>query len=85
MEKLSLSLKGFWREPLWFKTLILATLILSIVFSSGWMSNFPYSEPISKLSAAVFFGIYAYRFRMNRKVSGAFIVLSLLCIGIVIF
>ncbi|MCF6139546.1 hypothetical protein [Pseudalkalibacillus berkeleyi] len=85
MKKISLFLNGFWREPLWFKSLILVSLILSIVFSSFLMSDLQYSEPIAKLSAALFFGIFAYKFRMNRKVSGAFILLSVLCIGIVVF
>lgn len=77
-------LKGFfiqfWRDPLWFKALILSTLLLSIVFSSSAFSEQGYYQSISKLAIAIFFVSYGVKLRGNRKVSIAFFFLALISI-----
>lgn len=77
-------LKGFyiqfWREPLWFKALILTTLLLSIVFSSSAFSEQGNYQSISKIAIAIFFVSYGVKLRGNRKVSIAFFFLALISI-----
>ncbi|PQP83552.1 hypothetical protein C0Q44_02275 [Paenibacillus sp. PCH8] len=77
-------LKGFYtqflREPLWFKALILTTLLLSIVFSSSTFSEQGNYRSISKLAIAIFFVAYGVKLRGNRKVSIVFIFLALISI-----
>lgn len=78
-------LKGFYiqflREPLWFKALILTTLLLSIVFSSSAFSEQGNYQSISKSAIAIFFVAYGVKLRRgNRKVSIAFFFLALISI-----
>jgi hypothetical protein len=57
--------KQFLKEPLWFKVLIITTLLASIVFSGSYFSNNPFYESVSKLAAAIFFISYGIKFRKN--------------------
>lgn len=70
--------KQFLKEPLWFKVLVLTTLVISIVFSGSVFSSSVQS--IAKFAAAVFFCTYAIKFRRIVKVSVAFYVLAGLCL-----
>lgn len=78
MQRFKFMYKQFLKEPLWFKVLVLTTLVISIVFSSSGFSN--NYQSVSKLAAAVFFCIYAIKLRSNIKVSGAFYVIAGLCL-----
>ncbi|WP_204787629.1 hypothetical protein [Paenibacillus oryzisoli] len=70
--------KQFLKEPLWFKILVLTTLIVSIIFSS---SGFPTNvQSLGKLAAAIFFCTYAIKMRRIVKVSVAFYVLAGMCL-----
>lgn len=77
-------LKGFYiqflREPLWFKALILTTLLLSIVFSSSAFSEQGYYQSIAKLAIAIFFVAYGVKLRGNRKIAVAFFFLAMISI-----
>lgn len=77
-------LKGFYiqflRERLWFKALILSTLLLSIVFSSSAFSERGYYQSISKLAIAIFFVAYGVKLRSNRKIAIVFFFLALISI-----
>jgi hypothetical protein len=57
--------KQFLKEPLWFKVLIITSLVVSIVFSNSYFSHNPIYESASKLAAAVFFIVYGIKFRKN--------------------
>lgn len=77
-------LKGFYiqflREPLWFKALILTTLLLSIVFSSSAFSEQGYYQSSAKLAIAIFFVAYGVKLRGNRKIAAAFFFLAMISI-----
>jgi hypothetical protein len=70
----------FLREPLWFKILIFTTLLISIIFSSSYFSDYAYYQSCSKLAAAIFFGAYGIKMRRNLQVSVIFFAVAALCI-----
>lgn len=72
--------KQFLREPLWFKLLILTTLLISIIFSSSPFSSSGYYQGSAKLAAAIFFVTYGIKMRRNTRISAIFFVLAVLCI-----
>lgn len=71
--------KLFQIEPLGFKAFIIILLLTTIVFSSSAFSGNSIYEGISKLAAGIFFSVYGYKMKMNRKVSIIFYVLAGLC------
>lgn len=71
--------KLFQLEPLWFKVLILITLLTTVIFSSSAFSGNSRYEGISKSAVGMFFFVYGYKMKMNRKVSIIFYVLAGLC------
>lgn len=73
-------LQSFWREPMWFRILIPGLLIASIVLSSSAAADLAYADSLSKLAAAVFFGVFAFKLRYNRKIAAIFALLTLLCL-----
>lgn len=79
--------KLFQLEPLWFKVLILLTLLTTVIFSSSAFSGNSRYEGISKFVAALFFAVYGYKSKMNWKVSIIFYVLAGLCfvLGVLAF
>ncbi|MFC5530764.1 hypothetical protein [Cohnella yongneupensis] len=72
MQRLKFMGKLFLREPLWFKILAPAALLISIVFSSSLFSEYAYSQSVGKLATAVFFCIFGIKMRYNRRVSYVF-------------
>ncbi|WP_409305118.1 hypothetical protein [Peribacillus sp. SCS-155] len=80
MKRLKFTVKQFLKEPLWFKILIIATLLVSVVFSSSYFSEHAYFEAVSKLAAAVFFCTYGIKFRRNVKTSVTFFAVGLAAI-----
>lgn len=80
MEKIKCMVKQFLSEPLWFKVLIISTLVSSILFSSSLFANRPIFESIAKFTAAIFFCTYAIKLRRKQMVSMVFFVLTALCI-----
>lgn len=68
--------KLFQIEPLWFKAFIILILLTTIVFSSSAFSGNSIYEGISKLAAGIFFSIFGFKMKMNRKVSIIFYVLA---------
>ena len=79
--------KLFQLEPLWFKAFILITLLTTIIFSSSAFSGNSLYEGISKLAAALFFAVYGYKLKVNRKVSKILYGLAGLCfmLGVLAF
>ncbi|SFE66913.1 hypothetical protein SAMN05428981_107156 [Bacillus sp. OV194] len=65
MRQMKFMLKQFLKEPMWFKLLIIAALLISIIFSSSYFSHLAYDESISKLAAAIFLGAYGIKFRRS--------------------
>lgn len=72
--------KQFMREPLWFKILIAAALLISIIFSSAFFSYNPYYEVFSKLAAAIFFCTFGIKFRRSRQTAVIFFAVTAICI-----
>ncbi|TYP79045.1 hypothetical protein [Paenibacillus methanolicus] len=79
MQRIRFFLKQFWREPWWFKLLIIASLGGSILFSSSAFEN-GYYDAIAKAAAAVFFGAYAFKLRRTFYVSAAMTAAAVLCL-----
>jgi len=75
MFRLSMMYKQFVREPLWFKFVIISSLLISILFSSSFFSEQGYYQSIAKWAAAIFFLTYGIKFRRNTKVAVVFFVL----------
>lgn len=80
MEQIKFMIRHFLKEPLWFKILIIVSLVISIVFSSTLFSTQPYFQSSSKLAAAFFFSAYGINMRKNVKISGLFFILAGLCL-----
>lgn len=80
MMRIKFMLKQFLKEPFWFKLLIIITLGSSILFSSSFFSENPNFQGLSKLSAAIFFAAYGFKFRYNRLTLGIFTTATALCI-----
>ncbi|MFC4101392.1 hypothetical protein [Paenibacillus xanthanilyticus] len=79
MQGIRFFVKQFWREPWWFKLLIIASFGVSIVFSSSAFES-GYYDAIAKCAAAVFFGAYALKFRRTFYVSAAMTAAAVLCL-----
>ena len=69
MQRIKFMWKQFLRQPAWFKLVISITFLASIIFSSSYFSGNDYYESISKLAAAIFFGVCGYKTRRNRQTS----------------
>lgn len=80
MQRFVETLRLFMKEPLWFRILILITLLLSIVFSGSYFADQPVYQGLSKLAAAVFFCSLGIKLRRNRPVAIVFIGLAIACI-----
>lgn len=80
MQRVKFMCKQFLKEPLWFKILISATLLLSIILSSSFFSNNVYFQSSSKLAAAIFFCAYGMRYRKNLVTSVILFTAAVLCI-----
>ncbi|MCA0988419.1 hypothetical protein [Guptibacillus algicola] len=67
MGRIRWMVKHFMREPLWFKVLIIVTLLTAIILSN---STFGASlQSLAKLAAAIFFISYGVKLRHSRLVS----------------
>ncbi|TXK80935.1 hypothetical protein [Paenibacillus sp. N3.4] len=80
MQRIRFMYKQFLREPLWFKALVIITLLISFIFSSSSFTEQPYYQSISKLAAAIFFLAYGMKFRRNRMMFVLFCIGALLCL-----
>ncbi|CEG27090.1 hypothetical protein BN1002_01946 [Bacillus sp. B-jedd] len=80
MLRINFFVKQFLKEPLWFKLLISITLLVSIIFSSGFFENNTYYQSLSKLAAAIFFCTYGIKFWRYRFTSIIFLSASSICI-----
>ena len=80
MYRIKFMIKQFLKEPLWFKTLISITLLISIIFSSSFFSYNAYYESCSKLAAAIFFCVYGFKLRRNLVTSVILFTLAVICI-----
>ncbi|WP_054955562.1 hypothetical protein [Paenibacillus dakarensis] len=78
MERIKLFWRLFLSEPLWFKILIVLTLLIAVVFSSSSFNG--YYQSLAKLAAALFFGIYSVKFRSNKPIFVMFMVLAIVCL-----
>jgi len=72
--------KLFLREPLWFRMVVVISLLMSIVLSSSAFSLGGYSESVSKLAATVFFGAFGVNMWRNRRISLIFFAIAVLCL-----
>lgn len=75
MLRLSMMYKQFVREPLWFKFVIISSLLISVLFSSSLFSEHGYYQSAAKWAAAIFFLTYGIKFRKNTKVAVIFFLL----------
>jgi amino acid permease len=80
MQRIKFMIKVFLNEPLWFKLVITATFLLSVIFSSTFFSEQDYFQSLSKLAAAIFFGIYGIKLRHNRSTSLILLALAVVCV-----
>lgn len=72
--------KQFLWEPLWFKILIIASLLAAVVFSSSFFADHGYYQSIAKIAAAIFFGAYGIKFRSNTRIAVIFFGAAALCV-----
>ncbi|CAM4487131.1 hypothetical protein FHS16_005236 [Paenibacillus endophyticus] len=79
MQPIKAIYRQFLSEPMWFKIMILSALFLSIIFSSSYFLDHGYYQSLSKLAAAIFFGLYGIKMRRNKKVSSAFFIVAAVC------
>lgn len=80
MQRITLMFRLFLKEPMWFKILISATLLISILFSSSLFSSNAYNQSVAKLAAAIFFCSYGIKMRRNLRISILFFAVAVLCI-----
>jgi hypothetical protein len=80
MKPIKFMLKQFLNEPLWYKVIIIATLLISIIFSSSTFSDNGYYQSLSKLAAAIFFCTIGIKLRRNKRISTVLFILGVLCI-----
>ncbi|PLS18653.1 hypothetical protein CVD28_05830 [Bacillus sp. M6-12] len=80
MRLMKLMIKQFLNEPFWFKMLISAALLLSILLSSSFFSDNIYLQSFSKLAAAIFFTAYGIKMRRSYLHSAIFFTLAVICI-----
>lgn len=80
MWRIKFMIQQFFKEPLWFKILISSTLLISIIFSSSFISNNVYYQSCSKLAAAIFFCAYAIKFRRSLVTSIILFTSAVICI-----
>lgn len=78
MQRIKFIYKLFLSEPLWFKTLIIAMLLISVIFSNSSFND--YYRSCAKLAAAVFFCAYGIKFRRNTQIFVLFLALAVICI-----
>ncbi|MDG0794863.1 hypothetical protein OMP38_31580 [Cohnella ginsengisoli] len=76
MQRLKFMYRFFLMQPIWFKILAPAALILSILFSSSLFGEDAGYEGGAKLAAAVFFGLWGLQFRRNRRLAIIFFALA---------
>jgi hypothetical protein len=80
MQRIKFMIKQFLKEPLWFKILISATLLITIIFSSSYFSSNAYFQSISKMAAAIFFCAYGIKMRTNLLTSVILFTSAVICI-----
>lgn len=80
MKRMKFFLLLFLQEPLWFKLLIITTLLASIIFSSSLFSYNGFFDSLSKLATAVFFGAYGFKLRRSRRNSAILFIASAICL-----
>lgn len=80
MWRIKFMIKQFLKEPLWFKILISATLLSSIIFSSSFFSDKSTYQSVSKLAAAIFFCAYGIKMRRNRVNSALLFAAAIICV-----
>ncbi len=68
----------FLREPLWFRVLVLAMLLVSIIFSSSAASDIDYANSYAKIAAAILFLSVGLKLRQNSRLLIIFGLLTLL-------
>ncbi|MDG0809268.1 hypothetical protein [Cohnella rhizosphaerae] len=80
MQRLNFMYRFFLGQPLWFKVLAPAALLMSILLSSSLFGEDNAYEGGAKLAAAVFFGVWGVPFRRNRPLAIVFFAFSALCV-----
>ncbi|WP_342431607.1 hypothetical protein [Neobacillus sp. FSL H8-0543] len=70
----------FLKEPMWFKVLIVSTLLCSIIFSSSFFSENTYLQGFSKLAAAAFFLTCGFKMRKSHLASIVLYSMAVICI-----
>jgi len=71
--------RQFIKQPLWFKLVVPLCFISSVLFSSSLFTQ-PIYGSLSKLAAAIFFCVFGYKLRSNKKLSILFYVFALICL-----
>ncbi|WP_173107208.1 hypothetical protein [Bacillus sp. KH172YL63] len=85
MQRIKCMINQFLSEPLWFKALIITTLLCSIIFSSSLFAGHDGFQGFSKIAAAIFFGAYGIKMRRNLRLSILFFILAGVCGGLAIW
>ncbi|WP_419959860.1 hypothetical protein [Psychrobacillus sp. BM2] len=85
MQRIKFMWKLFLKQPAWFKFVITITFLASIIFSSSYFSKNDFYEGISKLAAAIFFGVFGYKTRRNRNSSTILFILGAFCMLLAIW
>jgi len=80
MKRIHSFYKLFLREPIWFRMVVGISLLTSIVLSSSVFPLGGYSESVSKLAAAIFFGAFGVNMWRNLRISLLFSALGVLCL-----
>ncbi|WP_217592540.1 hypothetical protein [Cohnella sp. GbtcB17] len=78
MQRLKFIYRFFLIQPLWFRVLAPAALLLSILLSSSTFGEDAAYKGGAKLAAAVFFGLWGIPFRRNRQLAIIFFALAAL-------
>jgi hypothetical protein len=78
MQRLRFMFKMFLREPLWFRILVIATLLVSVIFSSSAASSMAYADSYAKIAAAILFMTVGFKLRRNTVLAAVFGFLTLL-------
>ncbi|SFB49338.1 hypothetical protein SAMN05216312_11065 [Cohnella sp. OV330] len=78
MQRLKFMYRFFLVQPLWFRILAPAALLVSILFSSSLFGEDEGYDGGAKLAAAIFFGLWGLQFRRNRRLAIIFFALTAL-------
>ncbi|RIX50715.1 hypothetical protein D3P08_18580 [Paenibacillus nanensis] len=78
MNRIKFMYRQFLSEPLWFKIVISAMLLIAIVFSSSSFNG--YYQGAAKIAAAIFFMAYGIKFRRSTRIALLFFAVAMISV-----